>query len=66
MSGLATRQRLQHLVRRRGPAGDRPCAQIIPLLSVRRHVVPDGGYIRGLDRRLVDHQTITHHQDAVG
>ena len=35
-----------------------------PLLC--RHMVPNGGHIRGLDRCLIDNLTITHHQDAVG
>ena len=33
--------------------------------SVHRHMVPDDGHIRRLDRRLVDNLTITHHQNTV-
>jgi hypothetical protein len=33
--------------------------------SVRRHMVPDGGHIRSLARRLIDHLAVTHDQDAV-
>ena len=36
-----------------------------PRVSMRRHMVPDDGHIRRLDRRLIDKLTITHHQDTV-
>jgi hypothetical protein len=32
---------------------------------MRRHMVPDDGDIRRLNRRLIDNLTITHHQDTV-
>jgi hypothetical protein len=40
-------------------------APLSPRVSVRRHMVPDDGHIRRLDRRLIDNLTITHHQDTV-